>query len=149
MNTELLPGEGLKTLNCKNSDLCKKKAIRAVNNNTFKAHSNPLFSTLKVLKLSVLTLMHGYLNDNLPSSFQNMFKSLAETNRTKSYKLERVLNSNLESFPSAMFPKLWNAIEIELKETTSAKLLKQRVINIYLENNERFKCEKPSCISCE
>jgi len=33
-----------------------------------------------------------------------------------------------------MFPKLWNAIEIELKETTSAKLLKQRVINIYLKN---------------
>ena len=33
---------------------------------------------------------HGY--------FQNMFKSLAEPNRTKSYKLERVLNKNLEGF---------------------------------------------------
>ena len=40
-----------------------------------------------------------------------MFKSLAEPNITKSYKLEWVLNKNLESFPSAMFPKLWNAIE--------------------------------------
>ena len=65
---ELLLGEGLKTLNCKKSDqsdLCKKKAIRAVNNSTFKAHSNPLFSKLKVLnlddtyKLCVLTFMHG------------------------------------------------------------------------------------------
>ena len=51
------------------------------NNSTFKAHSNPLFSELKVLnlhdtyKLCVLTFMHGYFNDNLPSSFQNMFKS--------------------------------------------------------------------------
>jgi len=78
-----------------------------------------------------------------------MFKSLAEPNRTKSYKLKRVLNKNLESFPSAMFPKLWNAIEIDPKETKSAKIFKQRVINIYLENYERFKCEKPSCISCE
>ena len=51
-----------------------------------------------------------------------MFKSLAEPNRTKSYKLERVLNKNLESFPSAMFPKLWNKIEIDLKETKSAKI---------------------------
>ena len=44
-----------------------------------------------------------------PSSFQNVFKSLAEPNRTKLYKLERGLNKNLESFPSAMLPKLWNA----------------------------------------
>ena len=67
-------------------------------NSTFKAHSNPLFSKLKVLnlddtyKLCVLTFMHGYFNDNLLSSFENMLKSLAEPNRTKSYKLERVFN---------------------------------------------------------
>ena len=76
-----------------------------------------------------------------------MFKSLAEPNRTKSYKLERVLNKNLGSFPSAMFPILWNTIEIDLKETKSAKIFKHRVINIYLENYERY--EKPSCILCE
>ena len=63
--------------------------------------------------------------------------------------LERVLNKKLESFPSSMFPISWNAIEIDLKETKSAKIFKQRVINIYLENHERFKCEKPGCISCE
>ena len=62
----------------------QKKDIRAVNNSTFKAHSNPLFSKPKLLnlddtyKLSVPTFMHGYFNDNLPSSFQNMFKSQAE-----------------------------------------------------------------------
>ena len=49
-----------------------------------------------------------------------MFKSSAEPNRTKSCELERVLNKNLESFPSAMFP-----IEIGLKETKSAKIFKQ------------------------
>ena len=78
-----------------------------------------------------------------------MFKSLVEPNRTRSYKLERILNQNLESFPSAIFPKLWNEIEINLKETKSAKILKQRVINIYLENYDRVKCEKPNCIFCE
>ena len=40
-------------------------------------------------------------------------------------------------------------IEIDLKETKSAKMFKQRVIKIYLENYERFKVEKPSFISCE
>ena len=53
----------------------------------------------------------------LPSSLQNVLKSLAESNRAKLYKLEQVLNKNLESFPSALFPKLWNAIEIDLKNT--------------------------------
>ena len=81
--------------------------------------------------------MHRYFNDNLPSSSKNVFKSLAEPNRTKSYNLERVLNKNLESFSSAMFPKLWNAIEIDLQETKSAKIFKERVISIYLENYER------------
>ena len=67
-------------------------------------HIQIQYSKLKILnlddayKLSVRTFKHGYFNDNLPSSFQNMFKSLAEPNRTKSYKLERVLNKNLESF---------------------------------------------------
>jgi len=59
----------------------------------------------------------------------------------------RVLNKNLESFLSAMFPKLWHGIKIDL--TKSTKIFKKRVINIYLENYERFKCEKPSCLSCE
>jgi len=84
--------------------------------------------------------MHGYFNDNLPSSFK---LSLTEPIRTKSYKLARVSNKN----PSAMFPKFCDAIEIDLKE--SAKIFKQRVINIHLENYERFKYGKPSCISSE
>ena len=93
--------------------------------------------------------MHGYFNDNLPSSFQNMFKSLAEPIRTKSYKLERVLNKNIESFPSAMFPKLWNAIEMDLKETKSAKVFKQRVIMIYLTIMRGLNAKNLVCISCE
>ena len=40
-------------------------------------------------------------------------------------------------------------LKIDLKETKSAKIFKQRVINIYLENYERYKCGKPSCLSCE
>ena len=70
--------------------------------------------------------------DTFPLPSKICFKSLAEPNRTKSYKLERVLNINLESFPSAMFPKLWIEIEIDLIETKSAKIFKQRAINIYL-----------------
>ena len=74
--------------------------------------------------------MHEYFNDNLPSSFQNMFKS---PNRAKSYKLEPgYRNKNFKIFTSAMFPKLWNAIEIDLKVSFSAKIFKQRGVCQYL-----------------
>jgi len=45
---ELLLGEGLKTAKYQ---IFVKKLIRAINNCGFKAHSNPLFSKLKVLNL--------------------------------------------------------------------------------------------------
>ena len=62
--------------------------------------------------------MHKYFYENLPTSFHDMFNSLAEPNRTKSYKLE--------------FPKLWNSIELGLKVTKSAKLFKRKVTKNYL-----------------
>ena len=66
-------------------------------------------------ELGVLSFMHRYFYKNLPTSFYDMLNSLAEPNRTKSYKLERVLFKVLECFPSALFPKIWNSIELELK----------------------------------
>ena len=59
----------------------------------------------------------------------------------KSYKLERVLNKNLVSFPSSMFSKLWNTIEIDLKRLNLQKYLNKEKLIFYLENYERFKCE--------
>ena len=41
--------------------------------------------------------MHKYFYENLPASFHEMFYSLAEPNRTKSYKLEPLLNSRMFS----------------------------------------------------
>ena len=75
-----------------------------------------------------------------------MFSSLAETDRKKSYKIERVLFKTLECFPSALLSKLWNSIELELKETKSAKSLKRKVGKIYLNSYASFICKK--CVSC-
>ena len=66
-----------------------------------------------------------------------MFNSLAEPNRTKSYKLERVLFKTLECFP-----KIWNSIELELKETKSAKSCKRKVAKISLDSYANYICKK-------
>ena len=75
-----------------------------------------------------------------------MFNSLAEPNRTKSYKLEWVLFKTLECFPSALFPKIWNSIELELKETKSEKSVKRKVAKIYLDGYASYICKKN--VSC-
>ena len=63
-----------------------------------------------------------------------MCNSLAKQNRTKSYKLELV--------PSALFLKTWNSIELELKETKSAKSFKRKVAKIYLDSYASYICKK-------
>jgi len=90
--------------------------------------------------------MHKYFYENLPASFHDMFNSLAEPNRTKSYKLERVLFKTLECFSSALFPKIWNSIELELKETKSANLFKRKVAKISLDSYANYICKK-NCVS--
>ena len=72
----------------------------------------------------------------------DMFNSLTEPNRTKSYKLERVLFETLECFPSAIYPKIWNLIELELKETKSAKSFKRKVAKISLDSYANYFCKK-------
>ena len=57
----------------------KKKAIRAVSNSSFKAHTIPLFGKLNILKLHYILQLKGsifmykYFNERLPESFNNMF----------------------------------------------------------------------------
>ena len=78
--------------------------------------------------------MHKYFYENLPTSIHDMFNSLAEPKRTKSYKHERVLFKTLECFYSALFPKLWNSIELEFKEAKSAKSFKKKSRQNYLDS---------------
>ena len=80
-------------------------------------------------------------NIEITTSFHDMFNSLAEPNRTKSYKLERVLFKTLEYFPSALFPKLWNSLEWELEETKSAKLFKRKIFKNYLDSYASYMCK--------
>ena len=86
--------------------------------------------------------MHKYFYENIPTSSHDIFNSLAEPNRTKSYTLEHVLFKTLECFPSVLFKKIWNSIELELKETISAKSFKRKVAKNYLDSYESYICKK-------
>ena len=48
----------------------------------------------------------------------------------------------LKYFPSALFPKLWNSLELELKETKSEKLFKIKIFKNYLDSYVSYICKR-------
>ena len=67
--------------------------------------------------------MYGYFYSKLPLSFESMFTFSAEPNRTKSFRVEKVKNKTLESFPTVVFPKIWDSTQFELKELKSKNII--------------------------
>ena len=66
-----------------------------------------------------------------------MFTTSMDPNQTRSHKLEKVENKNVENFPSAMFPWLWiwyKAV-INLKEIKSLNIFKG---TYFFENIKNF-----------
>ena len=90
---------GVKNAKIQKIKSLQKRAIRAENNSSFKAHSDPIF-----FRLELLNLDDTY--ENLPTSFHDMFNSLAEPNRTKSYKLERFFFKNARMFSFRFISKI-------------------------------------------
>jgi len=74
-------GGGVKNAKLQKIKSLQERAIRAVYNSSFKAHSDQIFFRLELLnfddtyKLGVLSIMHKYFYENLPASFHDMFKS--------------------------------------------------------------------------
>ena len=138
----------------KNIENIQKKAIRAVSNSSFNAHTIPLFGKLNILKLhDILQLkgsifMYKYFNERLPESFNNMFCALSHQNRTKCLRLERPIGKVLEQFPKVFLPQIWNSLSLEIKNSCSLNSLKNKLhvdkTNMYLQ----FECSKSNCYSC-
>ena len=132
----------------------QKKAVRTVNNANFRAHCDPIFSKLELLKfddlykINVLSFMYNYFYSKLPLSFNGMFELLGEPNRTKSFKVEKVKNNTLESFPTAIFPRIWNSTALETKESRSKNSLKYTLSTLAYDRYKLFKCQSSRCYSC-
>lgn len=144
---------------CNNSKIHKlyklqKKVIRTLANDSYVAHTDPLFARLGILKVKDClqveagTFMYKYFNNMLPNSFDNMFETLAAPNRTKGFKLERIRYQGLESFPKALLPKLWNSAPLEIKSAVSVKSFKKKLTTNILDTYRQFSCATSNCYSC-
>ena len=68
----------------------QKKCVCNVANKMYRSHSDPIFSTLGILKfddlfkLNCSLFIHKYMNDKVPESFQNVFTNSLLVDKTKS-----------------------------------------------------------------
>ena len=107
----------------------QKKAIRNVSLKKYKAHTEPIFKKLNILKLADKlsycrsVFMHQYRNGKLPVSFTGLFSDIINTDELQTrhndynYNNEPAIRHNLESFPFKQIIFNWNSLNIDLKST--------------------------------
>ena len=138
----------------------QKKCIRNINLKGFKAHTEPLFKDLNILKLDDKftycrsIFMHQYKHKKLPISFSDLFTDIicADEFQTRhndyNYVIYPAKKKSLESFPLKQILFNWNSLDIDLKATADAEefklLVKQNLIRQY---NLDTDCP-PNCYSC-
>ena len=139
----------------------QKRCIRNISLKSFKAHTEPLFKTLGILKFSDklshsrAVFMHKYRHNKLPTSFSGIFTDTIMTDAMQSrhndynYINIPAIRKGLENFPYKKIISNWNSLSLELKSTADAQefdlLLKQKFLSLY-----SFETDCPhNCYSCQ
>ena len=138
----------------------QKRCIRNVALKSFRAHTEPLFKELKILKFQDkfsycrAIFMHKYRHGKLPTSFSGIFTDTTMTDEMQSRHndynyLNLPANKKcLENFPLKQIIFNWNSLSLELKSTAEPlefeTLLKQNYLSQYSSENDCF----GNCFSC-
>ena len=132
------------------SNLCRivllqKRAIRILNKSEFRAHTDPLFKKLNILKfedirsLQLGQFMYCHKNSLLPKRFNSMFvlNNQVHTYDTRHSKAFHVplCRTNIKQFcVGFQGPKLLNSLPLELVNSTSLILFKKKLKAFFFVN---------------
>ena len=128
----------------------QKRAVRTITFSDFDAHSSPIFKDLKVLKLmdnvkiNNCLFVHDYLNNHLPSCYNNYFTLLSDLQDTGTKARElgclfvpkhRTTKFGLKSFTRKCIDQ-WNyfssKFKINLKDISRIELKRKLTMNFLL-----------------
>ena len=133
----------------------QKKCVRNVANKLFRSHTDPIFSSLGILKFKDLfrvncsIFVHKYLNGKLPESFVDKFTPFHEPNRTNSLIIGNPKSQSLNSYPTNFLPKIWNTNSLDLKNNSSLNSFKNNLIKTVLSSYPATtKCNSATCPDC-
>ena len=141
----------------------QKKCIRNVKNTNYRAHTNPIFKELEIVKFEDLLLtnkvkfMHSYYSEMAPDSFAGMFDLLSEIGIRNTRNNEITFNyvenepkcAFLKKLPKTTLPKAWNTLPLYLKKSETKYLFNKQLKEFCLDKYpDGVKCEEISCPSC-
>ena len=155
----LLWGSADKKLLSKIENL-QKKCIRNVGLRHYRAHTEPIFKKLEILKFTdklaycKSLFMHQYKNNKLPISFSGIFQDITNTDelqtRHNDYNFvnKPALKYYLERFPYKQILSNWNSLSIDLKATADEVAFREMLREMYLSS---YSCDTQClgpCYSC-
>ena len=140
----------------------QKAAVRILANAKYNSHTNPLFSSLKILPFESLVeyfslqFFYDYKNNKLPRSFNAYWQTIGEFNNryplrnANEYVIPRYRTTQVSLFPKWNLPKLWN----EFDDPNNIKLLMSRnMFNVtlkkFLINRIPLECLIANCLICQ
>jgi len=118
-------------------------AVRVISHSSYLAHSDPLFSSLKIIKiydlthLAVLTFMYRAVNNLLPKKFSSFLKTVNQvhshdTRNSTNYVVPYARTGFRAASIQVLGPRLWNALSDEQKEAKPINSFKHKLKLTYL-----------------
>ena len=122
--------------------LLQKRAVRAITNSDFRAHSAPLFAQLNILdifqvnSLYVAKFMFSYHHRLLPSPFLNLFLSNSQIHnydtRASAQLRPHACRTNIKRFTILyQGPKIWNALPSSVTFSPSLSSFKKKFLHLF------------------
>ena len=105
----------------------QKRAVRYIANLKYNSHTGNYFKKLNILKINDLVnlntanFMHRYVDNKIPSSFDNFFDKQNTFNRSLSFELPKIYKKEHKLLPSFALIKNWNDISLDLTRKKSLK----------------------------
>ena len=138
----------------------QKKCVRNVAQKSFKAHTDPIFKSLEILKLDDklsycrAIFMHKYRHGKLPESFNGIFSDITCTeelqtrNNWYNYVNKPAVKKCLENYPYKKIVTNWNSLNIELKATGEMEEFESLLKSIFLSQYSLETDCPANCYSC-
>ena len=123
--------------------ILQKKAIRIITNSHYIAHTDPLFSKLKLLKLDDLykhhlgIFMYKAANNKLPDSMSSMLTRIQNIHKhnlrnQNSYYIQNIRTNSRKCTINYSGPVFWNALPSKLKQLVSINQFKNKLKELLL-----------------
>ena len=140
----------------------QKRVIRIINKKRHRSHTDPIFKSESILKISDLYKLHVSLfmfdlqNGSLPISFKTYIQQSETATHNTMYtrqhgllKKERARTTFSSKLPKHNFTNIWNNISENIRNAVNRLLFKFILHNYYTDKYESLViCTNPTCPEC-